>query len=70
MIDWQRAIKNLQETGIGVTQAASMAQVPSLHLVDIVRGRAIEPPFSTGLKLLDLHLDACPGKHIKLIEED
>ncbi|MEY2681171.1 MAG: hypothetical protein RL661_1402 [Pseudomonadota bacterium] len=70
MIDWRQLIENLQWVGLGVTKAAGMAGVPACHLSDIVRGKAEEPPFSTGLKLLDLHLDACPGKHAKLIEED
>jgi hypothetical protein len=69
MIDWYQLIENLQWAGLGVTRAATMAGVPAAHLSDIARRRVEEPPFSTGVKLLDLHLDACPGKHKELLEE-
>jgi len=69
MIDWYQLIENLQWAGLGVTRAATMAGVPASHLSDIARRRVEEPPFSTGVKLLDLHLDACPGKHKELLEE-
>jgi hypothetical protein len=69
MINWPQLIENLQWAGLGVTRAATMAGVPAAHLSDIARRRVEEPPFSTGVKLLDLHLDACPGKHKELLEE-
>jgi hypothetical protein len=69
MIEWTRLLENLQWVGVGVTQAATMAGVPAAHLSDLVKGKVEEPPFSTGIKLLDLHLDACPNKHKALLEE-
>jgi len=69
MINWNLLLENLQWAGLGVTRAATMAGVPAAHLSDITRRRVLEPPFSTGVKLLDLHLDACPGKHKELLEE-
>lgn len=69
MIDWKQLVENLQWVGLGVTQAAALAGVPAIHVADLAKGKADEPPFSTGLKLLDLHLDACPGKHQTLLEE-
>lgn len=69
MIDWTALITNLQRKNIGVTKAAALAGVPAIHVADLAKGKADEPPFSTGLKLLDLHLDACPGKHKNLLDE-
>ena len=69
MIDWHKLIDNLQWAGIGVTTAAGLAGVPAEHIAQLVKGQADEPPFSTGLKLIDLHLDACPGKHMEILED-
>lgn len=68
-INWLQVLENLQWVGIGVTQAASLAGVPASHLADIAKKKVEEPPFSTGLKLLDLHHDACFQKHSQLLEE-
>lgn len=69
MINWNQLLENLQWAGLGITQAATFAGVPASHLSDIAKGKVEEPPFSTGIKLLDLHLDACPNKHKQLLEE-
>lgn len=69
MIDWHKLIDNLQWAGIGVTKAAGLAGVPAEHIAKVVRGEMHEPYFTTGVKLIDLHLDACPGKHMEILED-
>lgn len=69
-IDWLLLVKNLASRGIGVTQAATLAQVPANHIADLLHENTLEPPFSVGHALLDLHLDFCPNQHDQLLQED
>jgi hypothetical protein len=68
MIDWTALITNLQRKNIGVTKAASMAQVPAGIVADLARQRLLEPPFSVGVRLLDLHSDIAPERHNELLD--
>jgi hypothetical protein len=69
MIDWPLLIHHFQKASIGVNRLATEAGVPGKHLTDIVTGSLLEPPFSTGMKILDLHHDYFPNLHHKLTED-
>lgn len=69
MIDWPMLINNFQKSSIGVNRLATEAGVPSKHLSDIVTGSSLEPPFSTAIKILDIHHDYFPDLHEKLTED-
>ena len=68
MIDWRKVTQNLSKRGIGMTQAATVAGIPAGQLSSLWTGRALEPPFSVGVKLLDLHFDRCPDLHNDILE--
>lgn len=51
-----------------MTQVATAAGIPASHLQGLWRGEVLEPPFSVGLKLLDLHLDRCPEYHDDILD--
>lgn len=68
MINWRRVVSNLSKRGLGMTQVATAAGIPASHLQGLWRGEVLEPPFSVGLKLLDLHLDRCPEYHDDILD--
>ena len=69
MIDWQQLIQNFHNTGIGVTELASISGCMAKDVCDLVNEITLEPPFSTGVKLIDTHSDYFPHKHKLLLEE-
>lgn len=69
MIDWSALVANFQKAHIGVADLANIAAVTQGEIADLLHGRTVEPVFSSGLKLLDAHLDRFPDKHKQLLEE-
>ena len=69
LIDWQQLIQNFHDTGIGVTELASISGCMAKDVCDIINEITLEPPFSTGVKLIDTHSDYFPHKHPFLLEE-
>ena len=69
MIDWSALVANFQRAHIGVADLANIASVTQREIADLLHGRILEPAFSSGLKLLDAHLDRFPEKHQQLLEE-
>ncbi len=63
MIDWQRVVLHLGQrralSRIGKRVGASRETLSRIKCGHSHR----EPPFSVGLKLLDLHLRYCPDQH-------
>lgn len=68
MIDWHTICKNLRRRGLSLAQAATLAGIPATHIQGIWTGKAEEPVFSAGVKLLDLHLDMFPELHHTILE--
>ena len=69
MIDWHQLINNFQNSGVGVNELATMSGCLAQDICYIVQDIYNEPPFSTGIKLLDIHSDYFPHKHKSLWEE-
>lgn len=63
MIDWQQVALNLRAHYGPLTKVAKVVGSDAKHLQNMARGEVEQPRFNTGVKLLDLHLDACPDKH-------
>jgi len=69
MIKWQKLIDNFIKNGINPNQLALLSGCMTQDICDLMNEVTIEPPFSTGLKLLDIHLDYFPTKHNFIIED-
>jgi hypothetical protein len=63
MIDWQTVLLNLRNRYKPLAQVAAEVGADEGTLCRLARGDTCEPKFSTGVKLLDLHLDNCPMLH-------
>ena len=66
-IDWRTLLRNLQRRGLGARDIANRALVPAADVAALLNRHSLEPPFSTGLKLLDLHHDICPEQHTTIV---
>jgi hypothetical protein len=63
MINWQQVTLNLRRHYGPLSKVAKVVGSDWRHLNRIARGEVEQPRFNTGVKLLDLHFDACPDKH-------
>lgn len=61
-IDWQRLLLNLGRVESAHTTARRLG-LDAVHLLRLRRGEVAEPRFSSGLRLLDYHLQRCPERH-------
>lgn len=68
MVKWNKICSHFKKRNIGLTQAATLAGIPAAHIQGIWTGKAEEPVFSAGVKLLDLHLDMFPDLHHTVLE--
>lgn len=62
-IDWQQVCLNIRASGLPLSQAAKAVGSDWRHLNRLARAEVAEPKFSTGLRLLDLHVERCPDRH-------
>jgi hypothetical protein len=62
-IDWQKVTLNLRTHFGPLSKVAKVVGSDERHLNRLARGEVDQPRFNTGVKLLDLHFDACPDKH-------
>lgn len=69
MINWPQLIQNFQDTGIGVNELATISGCMAQDVCDLINEITLEPPFSTGIKLIDIHSDYFPKKHPFLLEQ-
>ena len=71
-IKWQQMISNLRGTGLSYIEISMLTGFTSAE-VALMHSGEYEPPYLPIIKLLDLHLDACPTRHnmvgIKSLEE-
>jgi len=67
MIDWQQLATNIQNSGYALSRAAKLVHCDPQHIRRLARGEVIEPRWSTGLRLLDLHFDLCPERHAEVM---
>lgn len=63
LIDWQRCVLNLRVAGFSCATVARKIGRDESLVQRIARGDAKRINFDDGLRLLDLHFDACPDKH-------
>jgi hypothetical protein len=70
MIDWQQVTLNLRAHYKPLKQISRDLGLPSTTLQNYADGGAVEPKFSIGTKLLDLHCDKCKHLHKKEIIGD
>ena len=63
MIDWQRICLNLRTHYKPLTVVAAEIGASWKHIERLSLGETQQPRFNTGVKLLDLHHDKCPGLH-------
>lgn len=70
VIDWEKVISNLNKD-LKLEQIADDSKVPVYVIRRLKRGELLEPDFSHGLRILNLHHDHCPEQHDKsiLLEE-
>lgn len=67
VIDWQQVVLNLRKAGLPCSAVARrIGRDPSV-IMRLSRGEKKEPLFSTGLALLELHVDFCAEAHKKLV---
>jgi hypothetical protein len=66
-IDWQQLALNLRRHQSTSALARDLGIDPSV-LQRLARNEILEPRFSLGLQLLNLHLDHCPDKHQALLK--
>lgn len=59
-IDWRRLLDNLAERNMGIRDVANYTMTPAHTLNELKKRHLTEPPFSVGVKLLNLHYDRCP----------
>jgi hypothetical protein len=64
-IDWQKCLLNLRRHE-PLAKIANQIGADPATLQRIARGETIEPRFTTGIQLLNIHLDLEPGKHRQL----
>ena len=64
-IKWQKMISNLRESGLSYIEISMLTGFTSAEIARMHSGD-YEPPYLPIIKLLDLHLDACPNKHTKV----
>ena len=62
-IDWQKVALNLRRHYKPLSQVAKEVRSDWQHLNRLARGETDQPRFKVAVRLLDLHLDACPDKH-------
>ena len=67
-IDWQKLLLNLRRHQ-NLDKVGKHLGVDPRTLNRIARGETIEPKFTTGIKLLNLHFDLEPEKHRQLYQE-
>lgn len=59
LVDWHRLALNLRQAGKPLTQASRDAGLHTGYVAQLARGELVEPKFSDGLALLNLHADVC-----------
>lgn len=63
MIDWQQVTLNLRRHYKPLYQIAKELNSSYDTIKELSIGRATNPRFDLGMKLLDMHLDKCPQLH-------
>jgi predicted transcriptional regulator len=61
-IKWQQMISNLRVAGLSYIEISMLTGFTSAEIAQMHKGD-YEPPYLQIIKLLDLHLDACPTRH-------
>jgi len=61
-IKWSSMISNLRIAGLSYIEISMLTGFTSAEIAKMHAGD-YEPPYLPIIKLLDLHLDACPHKH-------
>lgn len=69
-IDWRKLLSNLASRNIGIRDVANITMTPAQTLAELSKRKMTEPPFSVGIRLLDLHYDRCPDLHQALMVWD
>lgn len=65
-IDWQAITNNLRSYK-PLSRVAKEVGSDWRHINRLARGEVSQPKFSVGVKLLDLHYDHCPQKHMAMV---
>lgn len=65
-IDWQQIALNLRQSGRPLTWVAKQIGCDEATINRLARGDVLEPRFSVGIQLLDLHYDLFPELHTTL----
>lgn len=63
ILDWQRLILNLRREGMSAAAISRKVKCAPETVQHLARGDVVEPKFSIGVALLDLHLLHCRDKH-------
>jgi len=66
MIDWSAIVNRLHSSRGTLKNVSRFVGACPQSLGRLERGEVVEPRFTTGLMLLDLHLEDHPGKHAEL----
>jgi len=66
MIDWQSITLHLRSSRGSMKNLARLVDSCPQTISRLERGETVEPKFSIGVKLLDLHSDDFPEQHQEL----
>lgn len=61
-IKWRQIISNLRVHGLSYVEISMLTGFTCAEVIKMHNGD-YEPPYLAIIKLLDLHLDACPTRH-------
>lgn len=64
-IRWDRMINNLLSAGLSYFEIGQATGFTSTQIKQMKEG-SYEPPYLPMIKLLDLHLTACPQRHLSI----
>lgn len=67
-VDWSLIVTNLRGAGMSARGIARKCGTSAQTVSMLQQGTQVEPKFSQGMKLLDLHYALCPDRHeVRLI---